>query len=320
MNEAIAYGRIGLLGNPSDMYGGKCISFTFENYSKVSVSDFPEIKIEGNSSSDDHLTYNGSNDLVKATIKYLGLGDKRMRIHYKTNIPIGAGLSGSSAIIIATIRAFNKRFKLGLNAYEIAEAALHVETDELKIAAGFQDRYIISFGGVCFMDFSGKEYMRDPKIEGYGKVEKLNIKDIPCFLCLGAEPKSSAAIHNPLREKFLNGSMDEKKEIKNDMDEMAELAVLGKEVLLKKDWKGLGNLMNKNTELRENLKRHLGKNTMHLEKDMEMINKAISYGALGAKVAGSGGAIIVLSEDKKVLDKMIKEYPCLIPKISYNEK
>lgn len=326
MSKAIAYGRIGLLGNPSDMYGGKCISFTFGNYAEVEVKDSDKLQIHGEKSSDDNLVYNGSNELIKATIRYMGIDkiierrNKSLEISYKSNIPKGSGLSGSSAIIISLINALNDYLILGINDKRIiAEKALHVETDEMipSIAAGFQDRYVIAFGGVCYMDFRGKEYLREPCIDGFGKLEQLSVKNIPCFLCLSVEPKSSATIHNPLRDKFLSGSEQEKIKIKSDMDKIADLAEQGKEPLLRGDWCKIGKLMNKNTELREELRYHLGKNRMHLEKDLEMIDYAVSCGALGAKVAGSGGAIVFLTENRDVLYKVMEKYPCLIPKISH---
>jgi glucuronokinase len=316
MTEAIAHARVGFVGNPADMYGGKTLSFTFGNFARVEVKDSLELKIHGEEGSDDHLTYNGSNDLIKATVRHLGLEGKSMDITYRTNIPIGAGLSGSSAIIIATLRAFNKEFNLGLNRDQIAEEALHIEVDELNIAAGFQDRYVISYGGVCFMDFTGKEYLR--KTDPFGKVEQLAVSEIPFFLCRGTKSKSSAVVHNPLRDLFLKGG-DTAIKIKSDMDRIADLAVEGKKELLIGDWIKLGKLMNKNTELRENLKVHLGKNRMHIETDLEMIDKALSYGAFGAKVAGSGGSIVVLSDNKEVYSKMNSMYFCLVPQISRYE-
>ena len=47
MVKAHAYGRVGLFGNPSDIYGGKCISFTINRQAQVVLqpSNHFEIKI-----------------------------------------------------------------------------------------------------------------------------------------------------------------------------------------------------------------------------------------------------------------------------------
>ena len=67
--------------------------------------------------------------------------------------------------------------------------------------------------------------------------------------------------------------------------------------------------MNKNTELRNEI-------SPISEKENLMIKEALDYGALGAKIAGSGGCIVVLSEDEKVFEKMSMKYECFKPKIT----
>ncbi|MBI4144108.1 hypothetical protein HY486_02585 [Candidatus Woesearchaeota archaeon] len=298
---AKANGRIGLLGNPSDIYGGKVISFTFSNHACACVENTDEFCISGNGHVEKTLEYNGKNDLIKAAIKMLGIQNKSMRVSYSSNIPVGAGLAGSSAIIIATMKALNEHYSLGLDPVQIAELALHAEVDELKWAAGPQDRYVISLGGMVFMDFTGKEYLRmtDPA----GKWKRLNVNNFPFFLCLSTYPKTSAAVHNPLRSRFLRGEY----QIKERMDEIAALAEQGVAPLEAGDWKKTGELMNQNTLLREAL-------SPHLSVDLKIIKQALEYGAIGAKVAGSGGAVIVLGDDS-VMQKMMAHYPCMKPEM-----
>ncbi len=305
MTKAHAYGRVGLLGNPSDMYGGKCISFTIDRKAEVEIKDSLEFRVEGNGTVERSLNYNGNHDLVKAAVKRLRLQDKKFQVSYETNVPVGSGLAGSSAIVIATIRALNEHFNLHLDRYKIAETALHAEVDELGISAGFQDRYAISFEGIAYMDFTGKEYMRNN--DAYGIVEHLNVDNIPFFLSLSRDPKSSALVHNDLRDRFLCRGLTSKL-IKNIMDRIADIASRGKEFLLKADWGKVGMLMNRNTELRETI-------LPHRDKDMQIIDRAWEAGALGAKVAGSGGAIIILSDNENVFNELSRYYPCFKPDI-----
>lgn len=306
MAKGQAYGRVGLLGNPSDMYGGKCISFTFDRKAEVEVQDADAFAIHGNGGIERILDYNGKHDLFKASLRILGL-EKRIQkkpinLFYESNIPVGYGFAGSSALVIATLRALNEHYSLSLKREEIAEIALHAELDELGIAAGFQDRYVISFEGLLFMDFVGKEYMH--KEDPYGYVSHLPFQYLPCFVGYGGLPKTSASVHNPLREHFLKGH----KEVKIHMDKIAELAEQGVSCLLQRDWNAFGKLMNENTSLRDAV-------IPPLKNDSEMIVKALSFGALGAKVLGSGGAVVVLADDDSVFDNMSKMYKCFWPKI-----
>ena len=123
-----AYPRVGLIGNPSDGYFGKTISFTFSNFSaEVVLYETPELEILPNHK--DHSRFAGITELVsdvrlhgyyggirllKATVKkfydyckenHIGLHKKNFTIHYSSNIPHGVGLAGSSAIITACLRA-----------------------------------------------------------------------------------------------------------------------------------------------------------------------------------------------------------------------
>ncbi|MAF34680.1 hypothetical protein CMO91_02440 [Candidatus Woesearchaeota archaeon] len=302
MTVGRAFGRVGVLGNPSDIYGGKCISFTFDRHTEVKIEDAPALFIGENSNTETTLEYNGTHDLIKAALNHLKLKDKTISIQYTTHIPIGAGLAGSSAIIIATMRALNEHFKLGMDATKIAEEALHTEISELGISCGFQDRYAISHEGMLHMDFTGKEMMRtdDPP----GKVTRLTVPEAPWFLCLSNQPKTSASVHNPVRQRFLAGDTT----IKEHMDKVASLADEGVDVLKAQNWEKLGKLMNKNVELRQKI-------SNLLPHDKDIIQLANKCGALGAKLAGSGGAILVLADKPEVFDTMVQQYPCFKPNV-----
>ena len=123
-----AHARAGLVGNPSDGYNGRTISFIIRNlWAEVVLYEWDEIEIlwsmEDQSrfrSVHDLVTdvrlhgYYGGVRLVKATIKRfveycdkqgLTLHDRNFSIRYSSNIPRNVGLAGSSAIIVATLRA-----------------------------------------------------------------------------------------------------------------------------------------------------------------------------------------------------------------------
>lgn len=299
MTTASAHGRISLLGNPSDIYGGKCISFTFDRQATADVQYARRCSIESQGVVERTLAYTGTHDLVKATLRLAGIR-QALQVEYASTIPVGYGFAGSSAIVIATLRALNSHCGKHWPKAEIAERALRVEVDELGISAGHQDRYTISFGGLNFMDFRGKEYLRptDP----YGLVRRLSRQELPLFVCYGGLPKSSAMVHNPLRERFLHGDYA----IKRQMDMIAKLAERGVDVIERGDWDELGHLMNENTALRDAL-------IPPRPGDARMIEQALSYGARGAKLAGSGGAIVVLADKGGVREQLSQEYMCFVP-------
>ena len=53
--------------------------------------------------------------------------------------------------------------------------------------------------------------------------------------------------------------------------------------------------------------------------DLEIAETALKEGALGAKLAGSGGAVAVLSEDEKPFNVLSEKFYCFKPKIVFGE-
>ena len=127
-----AYARAGLIGNPSDGYFGKTISFILKNFSaRLTLYESPRLTILPQRC--DRLEfadfgvlledvrqhgYYGGVRLIKAAIKRFGdhcagIGvriDRNFTIEYETDIPVRVGLAGSSAIITAAMRALMEFF------------------------------------------------------------------------------------------------------------------------------------------------------------------------------------------------------------------
>src|ERR1700722_16219446 len=123
-----AYARAGLVGNPSDGYFGKTISFIVRDFKATvrvwespyfeilpDVGDFARFDSVGEFLADIKLHgYYGGMRLVKAAIKRfhehfakagIVLPNRGMSVAYSTDIPRLVGLAGSSAIVVATLRA-----------------------------------------------------------------------------------------------------------------------------------------------------------------------------------------------------------------------
>src|ERR1700752_1352096 len=122
-----AYARAGLLGNPSDGYNGKTISFSVRDYwAEVVLYEWDAVEIvlaDDDRAKFDSVVelardvrlhgYYGGIRLIKATIKRfvehcdargIALHDRKFSVRYQTTIPRQVGLAGSSAIIVATLR------------------------------------------------------------------------------------------------------------------------------------------------------------------------------------------------------------------------
>ena len=215
-----SYPRAGLVGNPSDGYHGKTISFLFKNFfAEVLLWETPEIEILPNSrdssifNSISHLAedvrtfgYYGGIRLLKATIKHfhdycrekgIRLADKNFTLRYESNIPHGVGLAGSSAIVTACLEALCKFYNVTIPKPVEPNLILSVEKDELGISAGLQDRVIQVYGGMVYMDFN-KELMER---QGYGYYESMDPALLPpVYVAYDTQvSKCSAVFHNNIR-------------------------------------------------------------------------------------------------------------------------
>ena len=135
-----AYARAALLGNPSDGYGGRTISFAFTNLSA-------EVEVEEAGRSEVHPA--GGRSLLQATLarfrrhaKAAGpaAATSELSFHWRTSIPREVGLGGSSAIVIAALRALCSLYGVSITREDLPAMALSVETEGLGIEAGLQDR------------------------------------------------------------------------------------------------------------------------------------------------------------------------------------
>ncbi|EMS60120.1 putative glucuronokinase 2 [Triticum urartu] len=166
--ERRAYARVGLLGNPSDVYGGRARVFH------------------------DHCKHSG-----------IALEDKNFALSYDTNIPRQAGLSGSSAIVCAALSClldfYGVRDRIGV---EVRPSLILNAEKELGIVAGLQDRVAQVYGGLVYMDFS-QEHM--DKL-GHGVYTPLEVDLLPPLYLIYAEnPSDSGKVHSSVRQRWLDG-------------------------------------------------------------------------------------------------------------------
>jgi hypothetical protein len=169
-----AFARAGLVGNPSDGYFGKTISFVIRNFrATVSLWESPYFEIvptHGDLARFDSVRgflrdqklygYYGGVRLMKAAIKRFHdycrqndidlPDDKSFTISYQSDIPRLVGLAGSSAIIVATMRALTQFYSVDVPKHYLPTLVLSCERDELGISAGLQDRVIQVYEGMVY--------------------------------------------------------------------------------------------------------------------------------------------------------------------------
>ena len=310
---AHAYARAGLVGNPSDGYFGKTISFLIRNFRATvrlwesphfeilpapgdlghfqNVNDFlRDVKLHG---------YYGGMRLIKAAIKRfhdycrqknLELEHRNFTISFESDIPRLVGLAGSSAIVTATMRALMQFYQVEIPKHYLPTIILSVEKDELGINAGLQDRVIQVYEGIVYMDFERSLI----ESRGYGNYEPLTPpKAPPLYVAFDpARAEVSDVPHRNLRELFNRGDAA----VVAAMQSFRELTDRGKKALMSGDWDELHKVTDANFDLRRTIMDIAPEN-------LRMVEVARSVGA-SAKFAGSGGAILGLYRDGKHYQKL----------------
>ena len=308
-----AYARAGLVGNPSDGYFGKTISFIIRNYcAEVTLFETPELTIEPNErdhssfGSIDSLArdvrqfgYYGGIRLLKASVKrfyeyctkhHLPLHGRNFTLRYSSNIPPQVGMAGSSAIITACWRALMEFYAVEIPKHLLPSLVLSVENDELGIPAGLQDRVIQGYEGVVFMDFNRASIEK----LGYGIYEELDPALLPpVFVAYTTKlSEGTEVFHNDIRGRWNRGE----REIVSAMYQWANLAQRVRDMLLAGRGQEIGPLLNENFDLRRRLYKLSQGN-------IAMVEAARDCGA-SAKFTGSGGAIVGTYEDEAMFQKL----------------
>lgn len=214
----------------------------------------------------------------------IALENRNFTIEYESTIPLRLGLGGSSAIIIAALRALCRYFQLEIPLPIQAKLALETETKELGVPAGPQDRVIQVYEGLVYMDFR-KGLMES---RGYGEYERLDVSLLPKLYVAYRTSLSEGTevFHSNVRQRWLAGEP----KVVEAMRQWAEYAGAGKAALLTGDLETLKRLIDLNFDLRASIYDISREN-------LEMIRAARSVGAT-ANFAGSGGAIVGTYEDE----------------------
>lgn len=315
--EGAAFARAGLIGNPSDGYFGKTISFVIRDFSaKVSLYENPEVEIVP--SFQDRSSYSGVRELVedvrnngyyggirlmKAAIRKfveycdarsIPLHDKNFSIRYRSTIPRRVGMAGSSALVTATMRCLMEYYEVDVPQPELPNLILSVERDELGISAGLQDRVVQVYEDCVFMDFA-KTLMDN---RGYGAYEVLDPGLLPpIFIAYQTElAEGSEVFHNNIRERWLSGDM----QVVKAMERFADLAQQARDLIVAGRGTEIGPLLDQNFDLRRTLykldPRHV-----------DMVERARSVGS-HAKFAGSGGTIVGVYRDEAMYEALVEAY------------
>jgi glucuronokinase len=318
--EGRAPARVGLLGNPSDGYGGRTLALAVPRFEAVVTAE-PSDGVEVVPGPQDQWRWPSPSALV-ADVDRFGYGTgptllaaslrtwlrwladegrtlpgDGVRLRYRTSIPRQVGLAGSSALVVATLRALSDAHGVAVPEHLLPSLALRAEVDELGLSAGLQDRVVQCAGGLVAMDFGHLEHDGRHGL-AYGRYESLDPAGLPpLFLAWhtgAAEP--SSGYHGQLRARFERGDV----EVRQALRGLAALVVEGRAALRWGDHARFAVLIGRNMDLRRRLGPLPGT-------QLALVEVAEDRG-LCATFAGSGGAVVGVLGEGTDVDELAAAY------------
>lgn len=292
-----APGRAGIVGNPSDLYGGTVISSAVPLRARCALTPSDRLTFQSRTTvlvPEDLTLRDDEFDVCRVALQAFDLTPETapFTLRIETDIPKQSGLAGSSALLTAVAACLMHFLEQPRHIpHALAERVRRIEANLLQVACGYQDFYMAVFGGIQQMDFRDKHLLGKDPTEPWALVESLQSAlrgvVLPLWLATTGGTRFSGTVHASMRARWESGEPA----VVEGMARLGRLAREAKRALLQHDWQTLAHLMNENYAI----VRELGGSGEALD---QLVQVALENGALGAKLAGAGGGggtVIVLT-------------------------
>jgi D-glycero-alpha-D-manno-heptose-7-phosphate kinase len=287
--------RVSVAGGGTDVspyperYGGLVLSATINKYAYCSLwpKRKPSLVVRSldydtmaEFERDEHFTYDGNLDLVKAAFKRIcgslrEVGGAEIFLHSDT--PPGTGLGASSTVVVALASALARWRNLSADLYQIARWAFEIERQDVGIRGGKQDQYAAAFGGFNLIEFTGDQTVVVPlRI----RPELLLELEYHLILCYTGRARTSAGII----ERQVRAYEREEEQVIGALHQMKQTALDMKNALLTGELRTFAELLHLGWEAKKKLDPAIS--NPHID---QMYAEALNAGALGGKLLGAGG-------------------------------
>src|SRR3984957_5998798 len=287
---------VDLAGGPLDIWplylfheNSVTVNFAVDRYTHARIEPRAGKKITIHSSDlNRHAAYDSFDHMMAAKKHPLPLAAEIVRFfrpeagfHLETGseAPAGAGISGSSPLIIATTNAFNKWLKHGHSIEKLREISQNIEARLIRVPTGCQDYYPAMYGGVSAIELGCAGIKRialdvDP--------EALEARVV---LAYTGEPRNSGINNWEVTKSHIDGN----RQVFENFATIASIAIAMRHAIEKHDWIEAARLLREEWSHRK--KNAPGISTPLIDRMIEVTRRK---GALAAKVCGAGGGGCVL--------------------------
>jgi D-glycero-alpha-D-manno-heptose-7-phosphate kinase len=210
--------------------------------------------------------------------------DEGLLLETNSESPAGAGIAGSSAMMIATAAALARLTGRTFSRDELRIVAQNIEAQVIRVPTGCQDYYPALYGGVNAVELSPDGIHRQSIAVPAEEIEARFV------LCYTGAPRKSGINNWAVFKAHINGN----RHVHRNFAEIAEIACELREALGNADWREVGRLLRREWKLRRT--NAPGISTPFIEK---LIAAAQKQGSVAAKVcgAGGGGCVVFLTEN-----------------------
>ena len=200
--------------------------------------------------------------------------------------PAGAGISGSSALMIATTAALAKLTGKKLELEQIREIAQNVEAQIIRVPTGCQDYYPALYGGVSAIHLDPDGIHHEAVRVAAEELEHRFV------LAYTGAPRQSGINNWEVFKRHINGD----RRIYGNFERIGQIARAMHDAVAHADWLEVAKLLREEWKLRKTNAPRIS--TPLIEKLIKAAGKA---GAQAAKVcgAGGGGCVVFLTEPEK---------------------
>ena len=221
---------------------------------------------------------NHRNVLAAYLVRYFA-PERGLRIETDSQSPAGAGISGSSALMIATTAALARFTGRDLDLEQMRVIAQNVEAQVIRVPTGCQDYYPALYGGVSaiHLDADGIRRAAVPVAP-----EEIDLRFV---LAYTGAPRQSGINNWEVFKAHMNGD----KHVFRNFENIARIAREMHQALLRHDWEDVARLLREEWKLRRT--NAPGITTPLIDK---LIAVARKNGGRAAKVCGAGGGGCVL--------------------------
>ncbi|GGL42898.1 mevalonate kinase [Halarchaeum grantii] len=290
-----APGKVYLFGEHAVVYGEPAVPCAIERRASVTVRerDDDRLRVSADDLTLDGFTVEygvdgGSPDvdvptpLIEAAMGYVDASVAAARdaagrpqagfdVEIESDIPLGAGLGSSAAVVVAAVDAATRELGVELAPEEVAEYAYEVEYEVQEGEASRADTFCSAMGGAV-------------RVEG-DACETLDAPDLPFVVGYDGASHDTGALVAGVR-----ALKDEYDFAEDTVEAIGDLVRQGEDALAEGDVAELGRLMDFN----HGLLSALGVSARSLD---EMVWAARDAGASGAKLTGAGGGGCIVALD-----------------------